>query len=569
MTAADLVKAHASPDRGAVVSRAAAIARATRRCLALYGHVDDLFPTPAGSALRLPELLAIAGSRSGVVTVIASEAEGMTTLTPPDTPPPAHPVSGTPAPLDELIDRAFEQLGGARQPTTIVLHNAHGAIGRDELLGERLRDLPFCQALAENPIQVIATFRGPSAPGSLHGATGWEIHHVTLPDRAERRAALAFWARIGVIDRATIDLNELAAVTGGLELDDVRRLAAEHTGYEPLTPRRIQAVRSAALTRQVGHLVHVDYHPAVTFDDVIGGDAMKSFVRQAERDGRFAPIALVGPPGVGKTMLATATARELKYPIAYVDGRLKGGFVGDTARNLMTFREMVIAYAPLVVFWDEIDLLLGRSTDYNGDSGASNEVRQAALTLIQDAPDLGLFVIASSNNPLSALQYRIRNRLRLIPVLHATGDDALRIARQEAAKLGFTLSGDAAQVFGTDDVLWNGRDIAKIISAARSGAMLTRPARAPSGAQDLTADDLALPVRLFASVCDTTALLNALEAVYVTDNPYDLPWLAMRISGNPDARPPAYLDGYLDADGLPNRRRIADRLAAAGIRNAN
>ena len=79
---------------------------------------------------------------------------------------------------------------------------------------------------------------------------------------------------------------------------------------------------------------------------------------------------------------------------------------------------MLIAYAPVVVFWDEIDLLLGRSTDYNGDSGASNEVRQAILTLLQDAADLDIFVIASSNNPLSAMQHRVRNRFHLIPVLH-------------------------------------------------------------------------------------------------------------------------------------------------------
>ncbi len=549
-------------DRGAGLTRAADIARATRRCLALHGHVDDLLPTAAGSMLRLPELLAITGSRSGTTTIIASEADGMTTLIPPDTAQPAHSQNAPPGTLADLVDRALEQLPRTQHPTTLVLRNAHTALERDDLFGERLRDLPFDRRLSGSPVQIIATFRGPSAPGALRGATGWEIHHIGLPGRAERRAALDYWERISALDATTIDLDELAGVTGGLELDDVRRLAAEHARYKPLTKRRVSAVRSAALSRQLGHLVEVDHHPAVTFDHVVGGDAVKAAVRQARRDGRYMPMALVGPPGVGKTMLATAAARELAMPIAYVDGRLKGGIVGETARNLALFRELLIAYAPLVVFWDEVDLLLGRSTDYNGDSGASNEVRQAALTLIQDAPSLDIFVMASSNNPLSALQYRIRNRLRLIPVLHAVGDDAHAIARREAAKLGVRLADDAVEIFSADGVLWNGRDIARIIDSARVGVMLTRDLGL-SHPPVLTADDLRLPARHFASASDATAELNALEAVFVTDNPYDLPWIARQIAGRPQAPPPPYLAGAIGPDGLPDRRELIADIADA------
>jgi AAA+ superfamily predicted ATPase len=448
----------------------------------------------------------------------------------------------------------------------IVLRHAHAAAERDEMFGEKLRDLPFDRRLGDS-LQVIATFRGSTAPAVLDGATGWNIHHIPLPDRAERRAALNYWARIGVADAATINLDELGDVTGGLELDDVRRLAAEHHGYEPLTPQRISAVRCAALARQLGDLVQVDHHPAVSFDDVVGGYAVKAVVRQAQREGSYRPIGLFGPPGVGKTMLATAAARELGVPIAFVDGRLKGGIVGETARNLARFREMLVAYAPVVVFWDEIDLLLGRSTDYNGDSGASNEVRQASLTLIQDAPALGIFVIASGNNPLSAMQYRIRNRLRLIPVLHPTADEALEIAEREAAKLGITLSSDAAQVFeASREVLWNGRDIAQILAAARSNALF---AGVPSPSISIGAEDLRLLVRHLASGRDQAAELNALEAIYVVDNPYDLPWIARRMAGKPPAPLPAYLTDVVGADGLPDRQRIAHRLTAAGVQDAH
>ena len=186
----------------------------------------------------------------------------------------------------------------------------------------------------------------------------------------------------------SIDQAELAARTGGLELDDLRRLIAEHACDERLTQRRISEVCTAEAARKLVGLVDVDYQPDISFADIVGGDAMKRAVWHAQREDLYWPIALAGPPGVGKSMLATAAARELGIPLVRgsVDGPRKGGIVGETARNLATFREVVIAHAPMALFWDEFDQLLGRSSDYNGDSGASNEVRQAVLTLLQDAP---------------------------------------------------------------------------------------------------------------------------------------------------------------------------------------
>jgi hypothetical protein len=529
--------------------------------------VDDLLPAANGSVLRLPEQAAISASNTGIATIVASEAAGLTTLTPPGTRPMSDPVTARPAPLSELFDQAVAKL---QQPAMLLLLNAHAAAERDELFCERLRDMPFDRRLASCGLRVVATFREPAAPPSLQGATGWDLCQISLPGLEERRAALGYWVKMGLVDAATIDLAEFAALTGGLELDEIRRLIAEHTGYEPLTPRRISEVRSAALRLQLGDMLHVNHHPDISFDDVVGGDALKSAVRLAQRENRYAPIALVGPPGVGKTMLATATARALGVPIVYVDGRLKGGIVGETARNLARFRELLIAYAPVVAFWDEFDLLLGRSTDYNGDSGAANEVRQSVLTLLQDAASLGIFVVVSCNNPLSAMQFRVRNRLQLIPVLHPAGADALAIARREAGKLGVTLSDDAAQVFAADGgMLWNGRDIAKILYSAKANVLLTAAPGATADPIELTAQDLRLLVGYFGTDSDAAAELNALEAIYVTDNPYNLPWIARRDDGLPAPAMPRYLAGMIDADGLPDRHQIAKKLAAAGVHDAH
>lgn len=559
-------------DRAALLLRTRRVDRGTHRCLAVHGHVDDLLLTPDGRALRLAELLAVDGVGDGIMTVVASELSGAATLTPPGTPPPADPVTLPAASMAELLEQALERMADRR--STLLLQGACSAVEQDELLAERLRNLPFDQRLADGAAQVVVSFRD-DAPATLQGATGWETFRVSLPDKAERRSALDYWAQIRAFDPAPIDLDDLAATTGGLELDDLRRLVQEHARVEPVTPRRVSEIRGAALARQFRNLLQVDHRPAISFGNVVGGNAVKAAVWQARREGRFTPLALAGPPGVGKTMLGLATAHELGVPIVYADGRLKGGIVGETARNLARFREMLVAYAPVVVFWDEIDLLLGRSTDWNGDSGASNEVRQSILTLLQDAPGLGIFVVASTNNPLSAMQHRVRNRFRIIPVLHPAGDDLLAIARLEAAKHNVTLSADVADLFqDTRDVLWNGRDIERMIESGRSNALRLADSAGHADADvhgrplTLSAADLRLLVRHLAAARDEAAELNGLEAVFVVDNPYDLPWIARQIEGRSRPPLPAYLAEVMGADGLPDRQRIAARLAAAGVRDA-
>lgn len=562
--------AHQPTDRAALLLRTRRVDRSTHRCLAVHGHVDDLLLTPDGRALRLAELMAVDGAGDDIMTVVASELSGAATLTPPGTQSPTDPVTLPAAPTAELLEQALDRMAGRR--STLLLQGACSAVEQDELLAERLRNLPFDRRLADGAAQVVVSFRD-DAPATLQGATGWDTFRVSLPDVAERRSALGYWVQIRAFDPAPIDLDNLAATTGGLELDDLRRLVEEHACAEPVTPRRVSEIRGAALARQFRNLLQVDHSPAISFDDVVGGEAVKAAVRQARREGRFTPLALAGPPGVGKTMLGQATAHELGVPIVYADGRLKGGIVGETARNLARFREMLMAYAPVVVFWDEIDLLLGRSTDWNGDSGTSNEVRQSILTLLQDAPGLGIFVVASTNNPLSALQHRVRNRFRIIPMLHPAGDDLLAIARLEAAKHNVTLSADVADLFqDTRDVLWNGRDIERMIESGRSNALRLADAAGHADVHGcpltLSAADLQLLVRHLAAARDEAAELNGLEAVFVVDNPYDLPWIARQIEGRSHPPLPAYLAEVMGADGLPDRQRIAARLTAAGVRDA-
>jgi hypothetical protein len=540
------------------------VCRVSRRCLALTGHVDDLLRTPGGAVLRLPETLALAATSDGGAAVLLDPAAGGRALTPPGARDRASGWTASPAPLSHLIPRALREAHVPRRQTLLVVTGAHRAAEDDEL-ADLLQGMPLDPSRPHD-VQIVAVFRTAVPPAWLADATGWSIHHIGLPDVDERQAALEHWHGRGLFDAASLDTAQLAVASGGLELDDLRRLVEEHKRRGPLDRGRVSALRNGALTRRLGSLLRVDHHPAVAFYDVAGGDAVRAAVRQAKRDRAYRPLGLWGPPGVGKTLIANAIARELGVPLIHVDGTLKGTFVGQTARNLALVREVVTAYAPVVLFLDEIDLLLGRTSDFNGDSGTSNEIRQAMLVLLQDAPRLGVQVVAASNNPWSQVQLRVRNRIRSIPIIHPTGNDVLAIADREAARAGVALEASARALFmDAEGLLWNGRDIERVISA---GTEMARRREGGAGAEALSRQDLELLVRGLADGQQHIAELNALEAILVTDNPCDLPWTARDLEGRASAPLPAYLDGLVGPDGLPRRREIRQRLEREGLRDA-
>ena len=170
-------------DRGAALLRAVGLARATHRCLAVHGHVDDLLPTPDGRVLRLPELLAIDASGEGIMTVVASEARGATTRTPPDGPAPPRPVRLAPAPLAELLDQLLDQLAG--QPSLLLLQGVHSAVEQDDA-ARRAAPGPAVRPPARGRRGTgLASFRGCRA----RGAAGRDrLGHLSASAAGSRRA---------------------------------------------------------------------------------------------------------------------------------------------------------------------------------------------------------------------------------------------------------------------------------------------------------------------------------------------------------------------------------------------
>src|SRR6202022_1513554 len=114
--------------------------------------------------------------------------------------------------------------------------------------------------------------------------------------------------------------------------------------------------------------------PKVKWDDVIGLDDAKRAIRESivftfERPDLFPlgwprGILLYGPPGCGKTMLAAATAAEIKgYFISIAAATIMSKWLGEAEKNVAKLfneaRKLLDKGDPVIVFIDEIDSLLG------------------------------------------------------------------------------------------------------------------------------------------------------------------------------------------------------------------
>jgi len=108
-------------------------------------------------------------------------------------------------------------------------------------------------------------------------------------------------------------------------------------------------------------------------------------------------ILLVGPPGSGKTMTASALAGELQLPLlTTMYSNLIGKFMGETASRLkLIFDAMSLTRG--VYFFDEFDAI-GTQRNSANDVGEIRRVLNSFLSLIENDESDSL-IVAATNHP--------------------------------------------------------------------------------------------------------------------------------------------------------------------------
>lgn len=153
--------------------------------------------------------------------------------------------------------------------------------------------------------------------------------------------------------------------------------------------------------------------PAVNFSDVGGMESLKEDIRmkiifpmthpeiyQAYGKSAGGGILLYGPPGVGKTHLARATAGEVNAGFISIGiSDVLDMWIGQSERNLHEIFEYARANKPCVLFFDEVDALGASRSDMRGSAG--RQVINQFLAELDgiDSQNDGILILAATNAP--------------------------------------------------------------------------------------------------------------------------------------------------------------------------
>lgn len=255
---------------------------------------------------------------------------------------------------------------------------------------------------------------------------------IPVPDRIGRREILAIHSRRMPLS-PNVSLDYLAEITNGFVGADLeafcregalaalrRTLPSLEYGEAPKKEDYDAIEVTAAdfheafreITPSATREVHVEV-PDVRWEDVGGQSSTRDRLIEAVEwplhhadlfsAARVRPsrgIMLAGPPGVGKTMLARASATETRANFISVKGpSLMDKFVGESERNVRDIFQKARQAAPCIIFFDEIDAIApARGAGASMDGGVSSRVLAQLLTEIDGVEELeGVLVLAATN----------------------------------------------------------------------------------------------------------------------------------------------------------------------------
>ncbi|MEZ4454685.1 MAG: AAA family ATPase [Nannocystaceae bacterium] len=237
---------------------------------------------------------------------------------------------------------------------------------------------------------------------------------LPLPDPVELREHLRDLAlRLGragppgVAAALDADADDLARLGLGLPLRRFDRLIREAVLARGADSAGIRAHVVAHKPDALGHaglLARVDAAPRA----LLGGlEGLKRWLERralaldplARRAAIPEPrgVLLVGVQGCGKSLAARVAASILDLPIVRLEpGRLFGGTVGESERNLREVTGLVDRLAPIVLWIDEIERGLAGGDAPQSDGGTAARVVGGLLTWMQERAR-PVFVVATAN----------------------------------------------------------------------------------------------------------------------------------------------------------------------------
>lgn len=283
--------------------------------------------------------------------------------------------------------------------------------------------------------------------------SGWLPVNVGFPTIMERECYIREKVITGeYIDRVDIDFGDqvdvldypswLAGATGGLTIRAIEDMRLTGERNRSLTREMVQRIINETISEQFAGQGGSDYlrviNPTHGIMDYGFPEYLVSylewFLRQF-RQGKLrnANILQAGPPGTGKSVLASALAYELGYKCVHWNPALtQSKWVGDSEKQLQQVLDWVEANLPCMMFIDEIDVAL---TSRDGGSIDTSGVGSRMLSILMpwlESPQVKgkLLLVAATNRPDNidaAMKRRLQTVIPMLPPIRPSDrEDVLR-----------------------------------------------------------------------------------------------------------------------------------------------
>lgn len=213
------------------------------------------------------------------------------------------------------------------------------------------------------------------------------------------------------------------------------------------------------------------------FKEWAGSNKVKGTVRKAmnfkfsfsptDLASRARHMLLYGPAGTGKTSLALMLAKEAGSSFFQLNlSEILSSRVGDNELFLKLLMEEAIADSPAIIFFDEIDGILGLSKEPTGWETKLVVAFKTCYNMIADSQVMVL-MIGATNSPWKLKSEGILRRfpVKLLIDLPDYGE-RLQLLQNEIKRLHHTLQDDDLQVIATRLEGYSGSDIHDIFDGA-------------------------------------------------------------------------------------------------------
>lgn len=232
---------------------------------------------------------------------------------------------------------------------------------------------------------------------------------IKLPDKSDLKVIANYVVRDTKISNTQISDKLLSSALGLTVME--AELAFRKAIYtnSSLTESEIPIIISEKenIIKKNGLLEY--FHPTESLNSIGGLEVLKSWVNlrskaftvEANEYGISIPkgLLLLGVPGTGKSLTAKVIAKTWNFPLLRFDlGKVFGGIVGESEKNIRDALEVAKAIAPCVLWIDEIEKgLSGVQGSGRSDGGTASRVFGTFLTWLQEKQE-PVFVVATAND---------------------------------------------------------------------------------------------------------------------------------------------------------------------------